>query len=153
MKVKLMMWCISVLMFRPGGVAAQEVKDFDAGNFKVEVSHMMPISFPSRSLSYGYEVVLRHDTAVVSLPYMGRVYQPVINDDGLHFTLPAREVSVKAVGKSCTRVEFSVRKMPVLYKFIVKAYDNGRADVMLIPSNAQSISYSGMWEEKSVAEL
>jgi len=37
--------------------------------------------------------------------------------------------------------------VPVVYKFTVTGYESGRADIILIPSNAQSISYSGYWNE------
>ena len=66
--------------------------------------------------------------------------------DGLHFALPVREAKVRPVGDSGTRVEFRVRRTPVYYKFTVTAYDNGKADIMMIPSNAQSVTYSGDWD-------
>jgi len=53
------------------------------------------------------------------------------------------------VGDKGKRVEFSVRKVPVVYKFTVTGYGSGRADIILIPSNAQSISYSGYWDEEN----
>ena len=126
--------------------SAQEAKGFDADSFKVEVTYMMPVSYPGKMLSYGYSVAVRHDSAFVHLPYMGRVYQPVVNDGGLHFALPVREARVRPVGDSGTRVEFRVRRTPVYYKFTVTAYDNGKADIMMIPSNAQSVTYSGDWD-------
>ncbi len=124
---------------------AQEAKGFDADSFSVAVTYMMPVSYPARVLSYGYEVALRNDSAFVHLPYMGRVYQPVPDDDGLHFALPAKDIKTRAAGEKGKRVEFSVRKTPVVYKFTVTGYEGGRADVILIPSNAQSISYGGSW--------
>ena len=120
-------------------VFSQDAKVFDADSFNVAVTYMMPVSYPARTLSYGYGVALRNDSAFVYLPYMGRVYQPAMNDDGLRFALPAKDVK--------TRDEFSVRKVPVVYKFTVTGYESGRADIILIPSNAQSISYSGYWNE------
>ena len=128
------------------GVSAQEARTFDADSFKVAVTYMMPVSYPARMLSFDFSLEVRHDSAFVYLPYMGRVYQPVVNDDGLHFALPVREAKVRPVGDSGTRVEFRVRRTPVYYKFTVTAYDNGKADVMMIPSNAQSVTYSGDWD-------
>ena len=43
-------------------------------------------------------------------------------------------------------MEFRLQKPPVFYKFTITAYDNGKADIILIPSNAQSITYSGNWD-------
>lgn len=127
-------------------VAAQETKGFDADSFKVEVTYMSPVSYPSRILSYGYSVAVRHDSAFVHLPYMGRVYQPALNHDGLNFELPLTDFKTKKMRKGGWRMEFKVAKAPVFYKFTVTAYDNGRADVIMIPSNAQSISYAGQWD-------
>ena len=118
-------------------VFSQDAKAFDADSFNVAVTYMMPVSYPARTLSYGYGVALRNDSAFVYLPYMGRVYQPAMNDDGLRFALPAKDVKTRDVGDKGKRVEFSVRK--------VTGYESGRADIILIPSNAQSISYSGYW--------
>ena len=129
-----------------GWAAAQDAKGFVPDSFCVSVTYMMPVSYPSRPVSYGYSVEVRHDSAFVYLPYMGRVYQPVMNDDGLRFALPVEEVKTRTVGKSATRVEFKVRKLPVLYRFTVTAYEGGRADIMLTPSHAQSITYSGDWD-------
>lgn len=136
----------AVLMAVPVMCGAQESGAFKADSFSVAVSQMMPVSYPSRMLSYGYTVGLRNDSAFVYLPYMGRVYQPALNDDGLRFALPAADISTRRTKQGETRVTFTVRKPPIVYKFTVVAYDNRRADVLLIPSNAQSISYSGDWE-------
>ena len=54
---------------------------------------------------------MRNDSAFVYLPYMGRVYQPVMNDDGLRFALPAKDVKTRDVGDKGKRVEFSVRNL------------------------------------------
>lgn len=144
MKEKLLMlW--GVLLSAPPAASAQEAAAFDAARFNVSVVYMTPVSYPSRTLSYGYFLALRNDSAFVCLPYVGRVYQPVLNDEGLRFSLPAKDMEVRA-GDSSTRVKFTVRKPPVTYKFTVTAYPNGQADIILIPGNAQSISYSGDWE-------
>ena len=79
-------------------VFSQDAKVFDADSFNVAVTYMMPVSYPARTLSYGYGVALRNDSAFVYLPYMGRVYQPVMNDDGLRFALPAKDVKTRDVG-------------------------------------------------------
>ena len=79
-------------------VFSQDAKVFDADSFNVAVTYMMPVSYPARTLSYGYGVALRNDSAFVYLPYMGRVYQPAMNDDGLRFALPAKDVKTRDVG-------------------------------------------------------
>lgn len=128
------------------GLSAQEARTFDADSFKVAVTYMMPVSYPARMLSFDFSLEVRHDSAFVYLPYMGRVYQPVMNYDGLDFALPLKDFRSKTVSNSAKRVEFRLQKPPVFYKFTITAYDNGKADIILIPSNAQSITYSGNWD-------
>ena len=142
MKAKETFWglCLSACL-GAAPVSAENVAD--TCRFKVGVTLMMPVSYPSRTLSYGYSLEVRNDTAWVHLPYMGRVYQPVLDDDGLRFALPVEDYKARTLREGVDRVEFRVRKVPVTYKFTVTLYGRERADIILIPSNAQSISYSG----------
>ena len=150
MKAKLtFLW--GLLSLCPVSMAAQAEVMADTCCFKVNVTQMMPVSYPSRVLSYGYSLELRDDTARVCLPYMGRVYQPVLNDDGFRFELPVEHFRTRTLREGVERVEFVVRKVPVTYKFTVTLYGNDRADIMLIPSNAQSISYFGDLEVEDEA--
>lgn len=125
-------------------VRAQEEAEFNPSCFNVELSLMMPVAYPLKSLSYGYSIGLRNDTAFVCLPYVGRVYQPGFDHDGLTFELPVKQYTV-CVEDGETRVEFRVKKAAAVYRFVVTAYFDGRADVMMVPEHAQSISYSGFW--------
>lgn len=140
-----MKWAFLMVILSLHGISAsaQEENVADTCHFKVNVSQMMPVSYPSRTLSYGFSLELRNDSALVYLPYMGRVYQPVLNDDGLRFALPVKDFKSRTMRKGVQRVEFAVRKVPVTYKFTVTLYGNEKADIMLTPSNAQSISYFG----------
>lgn len=114
---------------------------FDSRNFSLNVSQMLPASYPSKLLSYGYSVTVRNDSAFVHLPYMGRVYRPVLDGDGLHFRLPVEDYKVSEMRKGGLRIEFTVRDRSVRYDFILKVFLGGNADVFLRPDNAQSISY------------
>ena len=145
MKAKETFWglCLSACL-GAAPVSAENVAD--TCRFKVGVTLMMPVSYPARMLSFDFSLEVRHDSAFVYLPYMGRVYQPVMNYDGLDFALPLKDFKSKTVGNSAKRVEFRLQKPPVFYKFTITAYDNGKADIILIPSNAQSITYSGNWD-------
>lgn len=130
------------------GTFAQDGCPFNPRDFRLNVSQMVPSSYPSKMLSYGYSVTVRNDSAFVYLPYMGRVYRPVLNDDGLNFALPIEKFQVKTLRKGARKIEFSVRKMPVLYKFSLTVYPNGRADIFLLPDNAQGISYLADLDEE-----
>lgn len=135
---------IAILGMAVAGVQSLQAQTgpvFCPQNFRLAVSQMMPSAYPSRTVSYGYSVAVRNDSAFVYLPYMGRVYRPVMNDDGLNFALPVEKFNVEDKGKGTRRIAFSVRKQAVRYDFVLTVYANGTADIFLRPDNAQSISY------------
>lgn len=121
--------------------AARDGGDFNPRSFRLDVSQMQPSSYPSKQVSSGYFVAIRNDTAFVYLPYMGRVYRPVLNDEGLNFSSPAEGFKVTAKRKGIRQVAFFVRNRPVRYDFVLTVYPDGRADIFLRPDNAQGISY------------
>lgn len=123
------------------GVKAQEV--FDPMAFRIDVTHMIPQAYPSRTLSYGYFLKVHHDSVQVSLPYMGRVYQPEMNDEGLQFDLPYEHLKIEDGRKESKQVCFTVKKSFIQYRFQITVWPNGRADIFLSPSNAQAVSYDG----------
>ena len=55
-------------------VFSQDAKVFDADSFNVAVTYMMPVSYPARTLSYGYGVALRNDCVS---PFRRRTSRPV----------------------------------------------------------------------------
>lgn len=130
-----------LLFFCMSHAAARNGVDFNPRRFRLNVSQMQPTSYPSKSVSYGYSVAVRNDSAFVYLPYMGRVYRPILNDDGLNFSLPVDGFKVSEKRKGAQRIEFSVRKQSVRYDFALTVYPNGTADIFLRPDNAQNISY------------
>ena len=139
MKVRMVL--LSLMFAGMQHLAAQGETEFCPRDFRLNVSQMLPSGYPSKAVSYGYSVAVRNDSAFVHLPYMGRVYRPVLNDDGLNFALPVDDFKVKEGKKGAKRVEFSVRKQSVRYDFALMVYPNGSADIFLHPDNAQSISY------------
>lgn len=124
---------------------AQET--INPASFKVEVNYMNPRKFPSKTLDYGYKVELRNDSAIVHLPYIGEVYMPSMDNDGLNYAHPYKNLSVKQNKKgTATMISFSVKHGIVNYNFHITASKGGHADIDVIPSNAQSCSYNGDWE-------
>lgn len=139
MKLIALMACLTLFVAQPA--AARDGAVVDPRDFCLNVSQMLPTSYPSKLLSYGYSVAVRNDSAFVHLPYMGRVYRPVWNSDGLHFRLPVEDYKVSEMRKGGLRIEFTVRDRSVRYDFILKVFPGGNADIFLRPDNAQSISY------------
>lgn len=135
---------IGLFLTHAPSLQAQDTPNFNPERFNIELSLMLPAAYPLKTLSYGYYITLQNDTASVCLPYIGRVYQPGFDCDGLTFDLPVKQYNVTTQGND-TKVEFKVKKAAATYRFVVTAYPDGRADILMTPEHAQSISYSGSW--------
>lgn len=132
-----------ILLFLLVGITvnAQKVE------FRADIDEMSPMSFASRSGLTGFSFEMRNDSAYVCLPYMGEVYNPTFNNDGLNFDAPCKELSVKPTKKKDGRIiEFTLHHDIVDYKFNVTLWDNNSIEIFMQPSNAQSCSYMGEWE-------
>lgn len=115
--------------------------------FKADIYEMSPVSYPARAGLSGFSFEMRNDSAFVHLPYMGEVYSPTFSYDGLNFDKPCSEYSVETTKKEDGQViGFTLKHDIVIYKFKITLWDNNRLDIFMQPSNAQSCSYSGEWE-------
>lgn len=115
--------------------------------FKADITDMTPMSYPARSGLSDFSFEVRNDTAFVHLPYMGEVYNPQFNDDGLNFAEPMTGTTCKQTKKKDGQIlSFSVKHDIVSYWFSVTLWDNNRIDIFMRPSNAQTCSYMGDWE-------
>lgn len=129
-----------ILLFGAMSAMAQKIE------FKADINEMIPISFPSRSGLSDFSFEMRNDSAFVHLPYIGEVYNPTYNNDGLNFSEPYTKLSVKPTKKKDGQViTFSLRHDIVSYKFIVTLWDNNKIDINMQPSNAQNCNYMGEW--------
>lgn len=108
---------------------------------------MSPMSFPVKDVSPDYFIKVNGDTLDCYLPYMGEAYTAPIDNDGLNFKTVIKNYEEKTVTKkkSTKRViTFEARKNGVeSFHFQLTIWDNENADLFLLPSNAQSISYTG----------
>lgn len=121
-------------------------------DFKADINEMMPMSYPARSGLSGFSFEMRNDSAFVHLPYMGEVYNPTYNNDGLNFDEPCSGISIKPTKKKDGQIiSLTLRHDIVSYKFDITLWDNNRLDIFMQPSNAQSCDYMGEWE-KAVEE-
>lgn len=116
--------------------------------FKADINEMSPMSYPARSGLSDFSFEMRNDSAFVHLPYMGEVYNPTYNNEGLNFDAPCVGLTVKPTKKKDGQmIEFSLKHDIVSYRFNVTLWDNNRIDIFMQPSNAQSCNYMGEWEK------
>ena len=139
--IMLRSWFCIILLFEAMTTMAQKVE------FKADIYEMSPVSYPARAGLSGFSFEMRNDSAFVHLPYMGEVYSPTFSYDGLNFDKPCSEYSVEPTKKEDGQViGFTLKHDIVTYKFKITLWDNNRLDIFMQPSNAQSCSYSGEWE-------
>ena len=116
--------------------------------FKADINEMSPMSYPARSGLSDFSFEMRNDSAFVHLPYMGEVYNPTYNNEGLNFEAPCVGLIVKPTKKKDGRmIEFSLKHDIVSCRFNITLWDNNRIDIFMQPSNAQSCNYMGEWEK------
>lgn len=130
-----------VLLFCTMSAKAQKIA------FKADITEMSPVSYPARNGLSGFSFEMRNDSAFVHLPYMGEVYNPTYNNDGLNFDEPCTELSVKPTKKNDGKVvKFNVKHDIVTYRFDITLWNNNHIDIYMLPSNAQNCNYMGEWE-------
>ncbi len=140
--------CVFGVLFNK--VYAQNTGIFNPRDFEIRVEVMCPHAYSPKYVSYGYSLALRNDSAFVYLPYMGRVYQPVLNDNGLQFVSPVKNFTVEEKRNGELIISFAAKNGAVNCRFQITVRENEDANIFLSPSNAQSISYDGyVSEEKS----
>jgi len=127
---------------------SQDILKVDPQNFRVDVDYMLPRRWSGRSVTYGYSLELKNDSVICHLPYLGVAQQADFDTDGLNFEKPITNYSIKKGKKNRLIIEFSCRKSFVDYRFSVTLFPNGDANIYLIPSNADNISYEGELSEE-----
>ena len=86
--------------------------------FKAEINEISPMSYPVRSGLSGFSFEMRNDTAFVHMPYMGEVYNPTYNNDGLNFDEPCSYITIKPTKKKDGQIiGFTLKHDIVTYKF------------------------------------
>lgn len=116
--------------------------------FKADINEMSPMAYPSRSGLTDFSFEMRNDSAFVHLPYMGEVYNPTFNNEGLNFDEPCSGLTVKPTKKNDGKIlKFSLRHDIAVYQFDITLWDNNSINIFMQPSNAQSCSYMGEWEK------
>lgn len=112
-----------------------------------QAQSMSPMRGGMRQLTYGYSVVVKTDTLISELPYMGRLTQPSYGaDEGLRFESHAYEYSVKKRKKDGWDVKIKFTDNHQVREFSFTIFENGRADLRVNCLDRDPISYSGTIE-------
>lgn len=114
---------------------------------RVEVDNMIPQKFPTRVVNGGYYIALQNDSVDLYLPYIGETYMPVLNNDGLNFYEPVKNLKVTVKEKkSGTRTDtnFEVFHNGMNYIVNLTTWGEGtNAQLTVRPNNGSACNYSG----------
>ncbi len=136
---------IALCLTLPSLCLAQDTLSINTDSLCIDIRYMMPQRYSTKTVTDFY-LRLKGDTVVSYLPYMGRAHQPVFGDtDGMDFTLPITDKSIKKGKKGKNTVKFSCRNNTIGYDFSIDVYPEGTAEIYVIPSNADPIGYRGDW--------
>ena len=115
--------------------------------FTADITEMMPVAYPPRLGLSGFSFTMRNDSAYLHMPYMGQVYNPTFDNEGLNFGEPCEKMSIKPTKKKDgKKIDFKISHGFVNYRFRITMWDNNSIDISMQPSNAQSCNYMGTWE-------
>lgn len=113
--------------------------------FHVDINTMEPMRYPSKDVN-GYLFDVRNDTAYVSLPYIGEVFAPDYDSDGLNFRSPMVIKETKILKDGAQSTAFTIDKNGNRFDMRMTAYSNGTFYLDLQPSNGDLCRYVGQWE-------
>lgn len=121
----------------------------DARNYTFVAQSMIPMSGMMRQLTGLYDLTVS-DTEVVSfLPYMGRIYMPMIdpmNDGPLRFTSNNFTYNATADSKKGWTISIKPNDVRSVREFTLNVQDDGRATLQVMGNDRQPVTFYGYIE-------
>ncbi|EJX07287.1 hypothetical protein, secreted [gut metagenome] len=115
-----------------------------SGHYKIDVQTALPMSGPSIPLNARFSLEIRNDSVCSDLPYFGRAYSiPYGGGDGLQFSAPMQNYTMKIDKKGTADIRFTVRNTEDQYEFSAKIYSNGSTSIQVNMQRRQSINFHG----------
>lgn len=116
----------------------------DSKDYKINVDRMQPMRGNSRALTSNYSLKIKNDSVFSYLPYFGVAYSvPYGGGKGLNFNEPISEYKVEHLKKGKVRIDFEARSEEDNYKYSLTIFPNGSTSIHVLPTNRQSISFTG----------
>jgi len=115
--------------------------------YKINISRMMPMRGPSKSVSYGYSVEVRNDSLISYLPYFGRAYNvPYGGGKGLNFSASIDSYQEYQKRNDLRHIEIGLTNDEDTYLYIIQVFDNGSSSIEVQSRQRERVSYSGELE-------
>jgi hypothetical protein len=128
----------------------------DARNYIFDATYVIPQRGNSRSISYGYDVIVSKDTVTAFLPYFGRVTIAPIDasDGGVKFTSTKfdykTEPAKNGYNITITPKENNTQGSKDVRYLRLNVSTSGYASLQVISNNRDPISFNGTIEERKV---
>lgn len=116
-------------------------------HFTLNISQMYPMQGASKVVTSDFFLQLKGDTLVSYLPYFGRAYAiPYGGGKGLSFTDKVRDYQSERKKEDKMNISFTIVNDEDTYLYYIDIYDNGKANIRVIPRERDRISYDAEME-------
>ena len=125
-----------------------EVKELiENKSFVFKATYALPMAGPTIPLNFSFDAELKNDTLISYLPFFGVAYSVNYGDRGsaFDFSLPVENVEIQKTDNGY-KVSFNVRKTMDYLKFNFDISNPGYANLKIISTNRQVMSYYGTIE-------
>lgn len=121
---------------------------FNNRRYKIDVSMMHPMGFPSKTITSAYSLEVHGDTLVSALPYLGRAYNiPYGGGKGLNFSAPIGQYNESPWQKDFRKVEMVVTNDEDTYLFQLEVSVSGTASIVVRSQHRDQITFTGTIDE------
>lgn len=130
---------------------AQEIREaLDAKNFVFTAQRIVPMSGMSRQLNANYDLDVSDDKIVSFLPYMGRIYMPLMDpmQGPLRFTSTDFEYQAKEGKKGGWQISIKPNDVRSVREFNLSVTENGYATLQVNGNDRQPVTFYGYVTEK-----
>jgi hypothetical protein len=111
-------------------------------HFTLCIKQMYPLQGGSKVITSDFFLQLQGDTINSYLPYLGRAYSiPYGGGKGLNFIDKVRDYRSVQVKSDQVNISFTVVNDEDTYLFNLEIYDNGNANIRVIPRERDRISF------------
>lgn len=123
---------------------AQYVREaLQAGDFKIDITQMIPMRMTSRPVSV-YSVRLHEGTLYSHLPYVGRAWDvPYGGGHALNFDAEIQSYDVYSDQDGAYTVRIVVKTDEDTHVYTFRIFDNGSTSLVVQSRNREPISFSG----------
>lgn len=121
----------------------------DGRNYTFVAQSMIPMSGMMRQLTGLYDLTVSDNEVVSFLPYMGRIYMPMIdpmNDGPLRFTSKDFTYKANADSKKGWTISIKPNDVRTVREFTLNVQDDGRATLQVSGNDRQPITFYGYIE-------